>query len=142
MKINLSGQSFESFEAHKSQFQLNHNNSGPVRCRDCKRSIPAGKGIFRVAYKRSGYLCFTCFAKDLTFLTNDIILGDTGFFIDSLGRLRACSFSRYTVSTPEVIEAVFRSLLDEAYTSIDILLGDEGAHIWKISDAAEASIGR
>jgi hypothetical protein len=139
MRIQLSDSSFASIEAHKTQYELDRNNSGPVICRDCKKGIAAGIGIFRHSYKRNGYLCFECFAKDIA-ITMTTISGDPGFFVDTLGRLRSCYLSRPDYSTVEVIEAAFRALTSEAYTSIDILLGEEGAHPFKILDAAEASI--
>lgn len=103
--------------------------------------IGAGIGIHRKAFKRSGYLCFSCFSKDVTILTTSIDGSDTGFFIDSLGRLRACYLNSPTVLSVEVIRAVWDALLDEAYTSIEILLGEETAHPWKISDTAESVVG-
>jgi hypothetical protein len=141
MKINIESQEFITLEVYKCDYFFDRNNSGPVRCRDCKGEIAPGLGIHRQAYKRNGYLCFACFAKDVTILTTRFDGKDGGFFIDSLGRLRACTLNSPSISSPEVIEAVFRAMLDESYTSVDILIGEETAHPFKIADTAEAMIG-
>lgn len=109
-------------------------------------SLPAW-GIHRRAYRRNGYICFACLSIDFTCLTRSPLLNgeghnDAGFFVDSIGRLRACSFRCPTYSTVEVLEAIYKALLDKSYTSIDILLGGEAVHTWKILDAAEAAIGK
>lgn len=141
MHIEINSRSFSWIEVYKCNYQLDKNNSSPVICRDCKQEIPAGIGIHRQAYKRSGYLCFACFAKDVVILTTRFDGEDAGFFIDSLGRLRACSLSRPDYMTADIIHLVYNALLDEAHTSIDTLLGEESAPVWKIDDAAEAMIG-
>lgn len=140
MRITIENQSFAYIEVYRTSYIFERNNSGPVVCRDCKREIGSGLGIHRQSYRRNGYICFVCFARDVEIITKTP-LGDPGFFVDSLGRLRACCFNRPDHSTPRVIEAVYKALLDQAYTSIDILLGEESAHPWKISDAAESAIG-
>jgi hypothetical protein len=139
MRIQLSEKSFQFIEAYKTVYELERNNSGPVVCRDCKKEIVAGLGIYRRAYRRNGYLCFACFAKDIEIVTSSVS-GDPGFFVDTLGRLRACFLSSPSFSTVEIVEAVFRSMLETSYNSIEILLGAEGAHPFAIFDAAEASI--
>src|SRR5688572_16030389 len=126
MRIKVNEQLFSYIEVYKCNYLFEKNNSGPVVCRDCKGGIVKGLGIYRQTYRRAGFLCFACFAKDLGILTNTYA-GDAGFFIDTLGRLRACYLNRPTYSTPEVIEAVYKSLLDQSYKSIDVLLGDEAA---------------
>jgi hypothetical protein len=142
MQAKIESHSFESIEVYKCNYELSRNNSGPVICRDCKQEIGPGLGIHRRSYRRSGYICFVCLSIDFRILTTGIDGKDAGFFIDSLGRLRACSFRSPDLSTAEVVSAVYKAMLDEAYTTVDILLGSEGAHPWKISDAAEAMIGR
>lgn len=143
MRIKLNSQSFAYLEVYKVNYQFEKNNSGPVICRDCRETIGRGLGIHRQAYKRGGYVCFSCFAKDLVILTHiPFDDGDAGFFVDTLGRLMACVYlGRKDYSTPEIVEAVYKALLDEAYTTADILLGVEAAHPWKLLDAAEAAVG-
>lgn len=140
MRISLSEQSFRFIEVHKSRYEFEKNNSGPVRCRDCKGTIGEGLGIFRHSYKRNGFLCFACFSKDVTIINTDYDGTDRGFFVDSIGRLRACYLSSGSFLTVEVIEAVYRSLLDIASSSIELLLGEEGAHPFKIMDTAESVV--
>jgi hypothetical protein len=142
MTISLHSRSFNHLEVYKVSYEFIRPNSGPVRCRDCKSQIGAGLGIHRRAYRRNGYLCFDCVSKDITILTTRYDGGDAGFFVDSLGRLRACMMSSPAISTPEVLEAIYKSLLDKSYNSIDILLGSESAHPWKVADVAEAAIGK
>lgn len=142
MKIKIESRSFHWIEVYKCHYQLDRNNSGPVICRDCKQGIGPGLGIHRRSYKRNGFLCFACLSKDFTILTTGIDGRDSGFFVDSIGRLRACSFRSPDISTAEVVSAVYKAMIEESYTTVDILLGSEGAHPWKISDAAEAMIGR
>lgn len=142
MQIKLSEKSFRSIEVYKCLYELERNNSGPVRCRDCKGEIAPDLGIYRRAYKRGGYICFTCFSKDVTILTTGIDQKDSGFFIDSLDRLRACSFRKPDLSSAEIVEAVYNALLEIVSHSIEILLGSEGAHPYKILDTAEAMIGK
>lgn len=142
MQIKISEQSFRYIEVYKIQYQFEKNNSGPVRCRDCRGDIAPGLGIYRDAYKRSGYLCFSCFAKEVPILTSNYKKEDSGFFVDTLGRLRACTLRAPALLTAEIIEAVYNALLEVAHTSIDLLLGAEAAHVWDVGDAAEAMIGR
>src|SRR5690242_4072719 len=100
MNIRLDDQDFGHLEAHKTIYEFDRNNSGPVFCRDCKKTVAAGKGIYRQAYKRKGYLCFSCFTIDIQ-ITTKTIQGDSGFFVDSIGRLRACYLSSPSYSTVE-----------------------------------------
>lgn len=142
MNIKISEKSFRSIEVYKCTYELERNNSGLVRCRDCRGAIAPDLGIYRKAYKRNGYLCFACFSKDVTILTTGIDRKDAGFFIDSLDRLRACTLRRPDLSSVEILEAVYIALLEVAENSIDIFLGVEGAHPYKILDTAEAMIGK
>lgn len=141
MQIHISEQSFRYIEVYKSQYQFEKVNSGPVSCRDCRGDIAPDLGIFRRAYRRSGYICFPCFKKDVTIINQEFDGTDRGFFIDTIGRLRSCLLSKPTLSTKEIIEAVERALLDLAYTAVDSLLGEEGAHPFAIADTAEVLIG-
>jgi hypothetical protein len=124
MKITINEQTFLYTEVYKSTFIFSKENTSPVVCRDCREGIGAGMGIYRQSYKRNGYLCFSCFCKNMTILTTGPSLDggtrDAGFYIDSIGRLRACCFNSPTVSTLEVLEAVYRSLLEKASSSIEI----------------------
>lgn len=138
MRIKLADQSFGFIEVHKSNYLFEKVNSGPVHCRDCKVEIAQDLGIYRQSYKRNGYLCFICFARDVEIINHDPI-GDRGFFIDTLSRLRACTFSRPTISTAEVVEAVYQSFIDREYTSLQII-GAPTHHL--LSAAAGDTAGR
>jgi hypothetical protein len=140
MKIKIGPSTFTNIQAYKTAFDLSKDNVRVVRCSDCRAELRPGLGIFRRAYRHNGYICFACFAKGLPILT--FALGspdnDAGFSVDLFsGSLRACRFDRRKYSTAEIVEAVYNALLDEAYTSIDILLGAEGPGILKIGDLAE-----
>lgn len=142
MKIKLQGVELYQIRAYKTLFLLEAPNKKEVICRDCGAGILPGVGIRRRAYRLDGFLCFECFSQSLKVLTtlSGFPDNDAGFRIDPFFGLYACSFELPKFRTYEIIEAVFRALIDESYTSIEILLGPEGPGIIKIGDIAESYI--
>ena len=142
--ITLGKSKFSFIQCYKAQFDLSIRNKRPVRCVDCVSSVLPGLAIHRRQYRHNGYVCFGCFASHLrvaTFSIDEDQDHDAGFRVNAYGQLQACSFSPREHTTLEIMSAVYAALLDLAHTSVDISLGAESVHLWKIGDATEAVIG-
>lgn len=137
--IQLHDRNVFILRVYSSTFDISQKNARPVHCRDCKGTIGTGLGIHRRAYRRNGYLCFSCLRSQLATATSTASGdGDAGFIFGMDGNLQACLTSRRTVTTLEVIAAVQAYLLDIGYDAADALIGDQSVNPLKISDVSES----
>ena len=110
---SLGNSEIRYIQVYSAGILLGKTNQRPSKCVDCAHVLDPGDGVYRRAYRASGFLCQDCLAKFLTISTSvakgD---GDAGFRFNPLcGWFVACTLGPRQYTTSEVIEAISRRSL-------------------------------
>ena len=68
---------------------LDRSNKKIVHCRDCKRQLQPGEGIYQKCYCQNGYICLEA-ARKIILTVGNYENEDYGFTINMLGSLQKC----------------------------------------------------